>query len=374
MPQSTLVFHLQGLEALQAAMGDAATRGALAELERGVADIGQQVLTGMETLVSPPSTAPGLWLLPYRTPPATTLGGSTADRQEAVLGAATQLAGTLAREVFGTATASLARLRVHQLPGQADPARLDALLTQAPPAACGEDEAALQSLIRQGGLRTLLQPIVSFPDGRLLGYEALSRGPQGSPLERADQLFGAAARCGLSRELEIACAWQALNWHGQLPQGQWLTVNLSAPSLRDPELRHALARPGIVVELTEHLPLHDAQALLPLLAELRAGGAQVALDDTGCGFADQQAAEVLRPDFIKLCITIVRNVSRNPAVLEDLGRSIGHLRRLGIRVLAEGMETAREAEILGGFAIDYAQGWLYGKPRAAGEFLPSPAP
>lgn len=365
MPEHCLIFHLTGLQALEAAMGTAATAGSLDELERGLGVITREVLMGVETQPALEASPRGLWWQPYRLPQ-----GVPDDRHEAVLAAATQLAGRLAREIFGSATARLVGLRVHQLPGAPGLAQLLAHLEQAPPLACSATEAQLQELLQQGGLRTLVQPIVRFSDGKQLGYEALSRGPVGSPLERADQLFGAAAHCGLSRELEIACAWQALEQGAPLLPEHWLTLNLSSASLTDAPLRRALARPGIVVEITEHLPLGDAQALLPLLAELRAGGARVALDDTGCGYADLEAATALRPDFVKLCITIIRNLGNNPAVLADLAQSTEKLKALGIGILAEGVEHPDEEAILRGFPIDYAQGWRYGRPEPIEAVLP----
>lgn len=354
-----LVFHLAGHAQLQASMGEAATAACLAELAEGLTQIAAAVLIGAQPLPVRGHTPPGLWRYPYRLTP-----GTPPDRDAAVLAAATQLAGRLAREIFGSATARLAALRTHQFPGNPEPERLLLQLQVAAPPACSAAEATLHDLLRQGGagLRTLVQPIVRFPDGERLGYEALSRGPAGSLLERADQLFDAAAHCGLSRELEIACARQALAQGAQLLPDTWLAINLSAASLSDAELCRALARPGIVVEITEHLPLKDAQALLPRLAELRAGGARIALDDTGCGYADLEAAAALRPDFVKLCITIVRSLGHDPGVLAELAQSAAQLKALGIDILAEGVESPAEEARLRHLPIDYAQGWRYGRP------------
>jgi EAL domain-containing protein (putative c-di-GMP-specific phosphodiesterase class I) len=362
----TLVFFLQGLTALEAAMGVEVTRSTLDGIQAGIPALVAAVLQD-ETTQSPLTNLPrGLWAIRYQSP--TRDADTQAEKQEAILMAATQLGMELAKEVFGSATARFARFAIRLLPEHPETGELLALAEKAPAQEDLIAERALKSVLDNEHLRTFLQPIVSFPDAHLLGYESLSRGPEGSPVERADQLFGVAARLGLSRELEIACAWQALQHVDKLPAHQWLTINLSSLSLGDEKLRRALARPRIIVEITEHLPLNDARELLPLIAELRAGGARLALDDTGCGFADLQAIEVLRPDFIKLCITIIRSVERSPKqVLGSLASTIAHIRQLGVDILAEGVENEREAQLLSGLDIDYAQGWLYGKPFPATE-------
>ncbi|MDR1349600.1 MAG: EAL domain-containing protein [Zoogloeaceae bacterium] len=364
----TLVFHLRGLSALEVTMGAAVTRSALNALQTGLSALEAAVLRD-EAQVLPLSGLPrGAWGARYQSPARA--ADAQAEKQTAIHLAATQLGMELAKQVFGSATAAFARLHVALLPGHPDVETLPALAEKASPPEDVAAERALQQVLAHHTTRTFLQPVVGFPDAPLLGFEALTRGPEGSLVEQADQLFGVAARMGQSRELEIVCAWQALRWVERLPAHQWLSINLSALSLTDEKLRRVLARPGIVVELTEHLPLNNARSLLPLIAELRAGGARLALDDTGCGFADLQAIEVLRPDFIKLCITVVRSVKRDPAqVLRDLKATIAHLRALGVGVLAEGVESEDEARLLATLDIDYAQGWLYGKPQPAACFF-----
>ncbi|MDR2637714.1 MAG: EAL domain-containing protein [Zoogloeaceae bacterium] len=372
--EHTLVFHLSALPALEATMGVPVARSAVEALGRGLPALSAHLLTDekeRETLAGLP---PGLWATRYRSAPRES--GAQAEKQDAIHIAATRLGMEWAKEIFGGATARFVRLRVVLLPGHPPALDIPCLLENAPASADPAAEHALGELLEHGGLRTFLQPIVAFPAGGIIGYEALARGPADSPIERADQLFGTAAGMGCTHELELACAWQALRWlegarrERRLPEDHWLAINLSATSLADDELRRALARPGVVVEITEHLPLDNARALLPLIAELRARGARLALDDTGCGFADQRAAETLRPDFVKLCITIIRSVGRGSAdVLSDLAATIAHLRELGIGILAEGVETQAEAEQLSRFDIDYAQGWLYGKPQAADTLL-----
>jgi EAL domain-containing protein (putative c-di-GMP-specific phosphodiesterase class I) len=310
----------------------------------------------------------GVWAVRFSSPPRA--ADAQADKLDAIQTAATALGLELANEVFGAATARLAGLRVACVSGAPKAGELTALLKLPPSAEDIIAEQVLREALEGQTLRTFLQPIVSFPAGEILGYEALTRGPAGSSIERADRLFGTATRCGLTAKTEIACARAALQWADRLPSSKWMSINISPLSLTDETLQRELSRPDIVVEMTEHLPLTDARGLLPWLAPMRARGAWLSLDDTGCGYTDMQAAQALRPDFVKLCITIIKSVARDPGgVLAELRETITQLKALGIGVLAEGVETQREAELLSTLDIDYAQGWLYGKPQPAAEVL-----
>jgi EAL domain-containing protein (putative c-di-GMP-specific phosphodiesterase class I) len=126
----------------------------------------------------------------------------------------------------------------------------------------------------------------------------------------------------------------------------------------------ALARPGIVLEITEHLPLDQAEHCAELFRRVRELGARLALDDTGCGFADAESARIIRPDIVKLCITIIRNANRSPAHLDEIARSVAEFQAMGAEVLAEGVETAEQAAALAQAGATLAQGWHFGRPVA----------
>jgi EAL domain-containing protein (putative c-di-GMP-specific phosphodiesterase class I) len=292
----------------------------------------------------------------------------------AVAGA--RLAWDVAAEVFGAAAAAhlapVAIVAPPPPPGMDLAAFIDELVRDRR-ARVPEDARVgdLRALLNGTGLRIVLQPIVSLSrTPSVLGYEALARGPQGSALESAGALFETADNCGQRVALEEACAWSALALVDRLPAGQFLTINASADLLANPVLVEAMARPGVVVELTEHLPLDDAEGLLPIVSVLRRGGAQLALDDTGCGFADTDVAAILRPEIVKLCITVVRNAALEEAHRITIQDTVRRLQDLGCRVLAEGVETEIQADRLESIGATLAQGWYFGRPAPADEVLP----
>jgi EAL domain-containing protein (putative c-di-GMP-specific phosphodiesterase class I) len=228
-------------------------------------------------------------------------------------------------------------------------------------------ETELRAVIAGHGLRTLLQPIVSLPFGQLVGYEALSRGPSGNALETANALFGAAERFNLTVELELACARQAVSLADKLPEGQWLSINLGLAALATPGAVESLARPGIVLEITEHLPLDQAEAFAAFFAKARRLGARLALDKIGCGCADMEASRSIRPDIAKLCITVTRNANRSFAHLIGIAGVIAELRNVGAEVLAGGVETEEQALDIAAAGASLAQGWHFGGPIVLSE-------
>lgn len=373
-PAHVLVVQVGALSMLDDSMGQHVVDSALSEMDRRLPPLFEAVLMRADKALQLPAIRRGRWGVGF-TLRHDEMAESQDEALQVVEHATRQLVHDLANDVFGAATGAKAAVTVcaAPVPQGATPCGpwIDERLSGEGLRRAESEELrnGLRAILDHGGIRTMLQPIVAFDSGTVVGFEALSRGPAGSPLERADRLFDAAARTGLTLELERACAFQALNHAKDLPPSLYLTVNTSAPLLQEPAMRAALARPGVVTEITEHLPLVRASEVLPLLAEIRGGGGRVALDDTGCGFADTEAAEVLRPDVVKLCITIIRSARRDPSVLPEVMETVARFRAIGAQVLAEGVETEEEHKALSGMNIALAQGWLFGKPAPVGEWL-----
>ncbi len=371
-----LVFQVKDVTQLYARFGAAAVRTGLADAFAAMDVQATRLLGRHHEVALPPSAMPQRWWRAF-----TMTGGSalvdSAEQAEA-LAAATSATGHKALlDVFGVGTGGQLSFSAAVIPVPAPvPVDTDAWLNRewrdeptsrldlAP-----DEHAALRAVIAGQGLRTLLQPIVSLLSGELVGYEALSRGPQGSALEAANALFGAGERFNLTTELELACARQAASLAARLPEGPWLSINLGLEALSTPGVVESLARPGIVLEITEHLPLDQAEAYAPFFAKARSLGARLALDDTGCGFADMAAVRAIRPDIAKLCITIIRNANRSCDHLAEIARTIAELQSMGAEVLAEGVETLEQANVLVEAGARLAQGWYFGRPVPCAEIV-----
>jgi EAL domain-containing protein (putative c-di-GMP-specific phosphodiesterase class I) len=220
------------------------------------------------------------------------------------------------------------------------------------------------------GIRSVYQPIVRLADRRVVAYEALARGPQGSPLETPDALFSTARRLDLETALDWECWRAALRGAlaGQMCPQRALFVNVEpssaaswVPEIGDPLLEDALSSFPLVVELTERALANHSTDLIPLAEDLRRRGARIALDDVGTDPRSLALMPFLRPDVIKLDLKLMQN-SPSREIAEVVHAVNAEAERGGALILAEGIETddhLRRALALG---ASYGQGWLFGRP------------
>ena len=132
----------------------------------------------------------------------------------------------------------------------------------------------------------------------------------------------------------------------------------------------ALGLPGnaIAVEITEGLLL-DANAVVTLkLIELRDAGIQVSLDDFGTGYSSLSYLQRFEIDFIKIDQSFVRHLVPASTDLALCKAIIVMAHELGIKVIAEGIETVGQRDLLAAAGCDYGQGYLFARPMAAGDF------
>ena len=363
-----LVVDLQGLGALDDLMGGPIVNEALLALGGKVASHVAHSLGNLPRISSARTVRRGRWEASFTVPQAA-LTGEDDDPVVALLAALRQLVNETAIDVFGPTTASHARAAVvalrHEERDRLEDSLAEAALTTSVSLSA---RATLLQTLHHKRIRTFLQPIVSMHDRAVVGMEALTRGLPGTPFERADHLFAAAARTGLSTALEILCIHQALPLLDRLPSWMWMSVNASVNTIRrlygGATPGHALS-PRLIVELTEHLPTAAATDLPDIFRRLRSVGVGLALDDAGCGYVSVETVGALKPDIVKLCQTVTRHMDRDPAALIALERTVEALHRMGHQVLAEGVETEAQAARMREIGVDFGQGWVFGRPVPA---------
>ncbi len=230
------------------------------------------------------------------------------------------------------------------------------------PAADATARAEIDELLVTGRFHPVFQPVVSLVDRAPTGFEALTRFDDGS---RPDVRFGEAARVGRGTQLELATMRRACADAVCLDADAWLSLNVSPTLLRHPELLalevEDLDRP-VVLELTEREAIDDYDALRSMLASLP-GEPKLAIDDAGAGYASLRHILQLHPEFIKLDATWVQGIDSDPARQALIAGLQLFAAESGMTLIAEGVETPGEAVTLIDLGLDYAQGYLFGKPE-----------
>lgn len=241
--------------------------------------------------------------------------------------------------------------------------------------AAGATEARLlDEILRAKAVRTVLQPIVSLRDGAVFGYEALSRGPAGGPLEKPDALIAAALRHGRMLELEHLFRHSALRAARRLPAGLRLFLNVNPNIIQDARFREgftreyltrfALCAEDIVFEITERESVANLQGFLGIIEHYKAQNYQISIDDAGAGYSGLNLISDVQPHFIKLDMQLVRGVDKD-LVRQALIRSMQEFAGLtNTRLIAEGIETEAELATLVGFDVPYGQGFFLRRPHA----------
>lgn len=241
--------------------------------------------------------------------------------------------------------------------------------------------AELERIIAEGLLRTVFQPILGFHTRGYLGFEALIRGPAGSPLEVPQALFEAAARFGLMLELERACREHSLRAFAAAGLTGKLFLNVSPQCLDDPVLLDGetlrllrslgLAPSGIVIEITENQKISDFAGVRRLLDHYRGLGYEIAIDDLGEGFSNLRLWTELHPQYIKIDRHFICGIDEN-ALKFQMVRSIhGLAEACAANIIAEGIETAAEFTMLRDLGIAYGQGYFIAHPHAAPAAVPA---
>jgi predicted signal transduction protein with EAL and GGDEF domain len=247
-----------------------------------------------------------------------------------------------------------------------------------------------EALSTKDQLDVVLQPAVLLSDGRPTGAEALIRWqhPRRGLLMPVDfvkvvelsELLAPFTRYVLDRAIELAAGWSALGL--DLP----IAVNLSPRSLLDRRLpkdvaallaRHGVPARRLILEITETVVMSELKVIDEVLSRLRELGVQIAVDDFGTGYSSLTFLTRVVVDEVKVDRTFVRRMVDSPEAAAIVRTTVDLGKRLGLRVVAEGVETAEQRAALTALGCTAAQGFHFFQPMAparATEVLRSFAP
>jgi EAL domain-containing protein (putative c-di-GMP-specific phosphodiesterase class I) len=225
--------------------------------------------------------------------------------------------------------------------------------------------AELMGQVLQGdGLDIVFQPIVDLHSGSVVGVEALSRFAH-EPIRPPDEWFAEAKELGLAERLELVSVERALAVVEQLPRDWFMSVNVSPDTAMGDELFTLLSSvPGqkVVLELTEHDEISDYDWLRPWLDRHRARGVRIAVDDAGAGYAGLQHILSLTPDILKLDLQLIRGIDTDIARRALARCLVDFAGEIGAVVLAEGISSAAELDVLRAVGVTLGQGYYLGRP------------
>ena len=247
-----------------------------------------------------------------------------------------------------------------------------------------ETEGALRAAIARKELQLHYQPLVEVSSGRIVGVEALMRWQHQSrgwispglfiPLAEESDLIQPLGTWALTE----ACRRLALWKQAAYPRLR-MAVNVSARQFRDPGFVETVGRalrgngvePSLLdLELTESVLVEDRARVASVLQELKGLGVRVAIDDFGTGYSSLSYLSTLPIDSLKIDRSFVSRAAQGgrDASISQAVISLGHA--LGLRVLAEGVETREQLQFLRLHGCDDAQGFLFARPAAAEAIAP----
>ncbi|HEY4999922.1 MAG TPA: GGDEF domain-containing protein [Usitatibacter sp.] len=232
----------------------------------------------------------------------------------------------------------------------------------------------LRTLLEDRALSAVFQPIFSFREGIVIGYEALVRGPEGSLIQSPADLFAAARADGVEIELNFLCVQEILRAFASrnLPGSLFLNASpqlMAQPGFDQQRAARFLASLGleparVVIELTEDYPTLDFRLVHESLMLYRSMGFRIAIDDLGEGFASLRLWSELKPEYVKADKHFVTGIAEDPVKVQFL-RAIQHIaENSASQVIAEGIENAADFKVAKDIGIACAQGWFIGRPSA----------
>ncbi|WP_054023759.1 EAL domain-containing protein [Bacillus sp. FJAT-28004] len=232
---------------------------------------------------------------------------------------------------------------------------------------------ALERVIGERLIQPVYQPIVSLHrQGDVFGFEALTRTEDQTWFAGPMELFQCAELEGLAYSLDRLAREKAIDGCLRLMPGQKLFINVMAQIMEDPSFspgqtlslleQHRLSPHHVVFEITERSSIADFGSVKKALEHYRSQGYQIAIDDVGAGYSSLQSIAELRPDYLKVDRSIIQNIHLDEMKEHILYTLVQLAAKMGISIIAEGIELEAELAKVHEMGIEYAQGYFLGRP------------
>jgi EAL domain-containing protein (putative c-di-GMP-specific phosphodiesterase class I) len=230
----------------------------------------------------------------------------------------------------------------------------------------------LQDVMLGHQISTVFQPIVDLQHGGIHGFEALSRGPAGTPQQSPLSLFESAIETDLVFELDRHCRRQALRTARELTPSVRLFVNVVPQSMYDPDFKGAslinlleglgLSPARIALEVSEKYAIENYMVFVEAMETFRQLGFSIAVDDIGAGHSGLENIAHLQPRYLKFDMQLVRDIDKNP-IKREMARALKTFAdKMDSQIIAEGIEREGERQACADLGLHFGQGYLLARP------------
>lgn len=227
-----------------------------------------------------------------------------------------------------------------------------------------ERRERIRQVLDQQLFHMVYQPIFHVGMNKLVGHEALTRFTI-QPGRPPDYWFNEAGEVGLQVDLEIAVIRRALADLVHFPEATYLSFNVSPQTILHGsvlDVFEGCPLDRLMLEVTEHASIDDYGIIAEKLSSLRQRGLRLAVDDAGAGYASFRHILKLKPDVIKLDSSLVAAIDKDGGIRALAAALIRFAEETGSKVVAEGVETEQELQVLRQLKVNKAQGYLLGRP------------
>jgi PAS domain S-box-containing protein len=241
-------------------------------------------------------------------------------------------------------------------------------------------ETDLRKALECNEFRVYYQPLVSLQDGRIVGFEALTRWQRPQGIAMPSEFITVAGETGLivpmnRRLLREACQ-QLRRWQSLFPAAAplFMSINVTAREFEQPDvashIRESLQQTGvdpgcIDLEITENIAMGDAVRSALVLSELKSLGVRLSIDDFGTGYSSLSRLQRFPVDTLKIDRSFITGMGADLESHEIVRIIVILAHSLGLKVVAEGIETQEQMDTLKPLGCELGQGYLFSRPGAA---------
>ncbi len=181
-------------------------------------------------------------------------------------------------------------------------------------------EEELKKIVSEKKFNIFFQPIISLSDGKVIGYEALTRGPEGSYFYNPEVLFEEAKKANLLWDLEMVTRIKAIETFNSFKSDRLLFLNVDPEIIKDEHFIRGTTKEvlqfyginpsNLIFEITEKTAIEDYKAFKNVIDHYKSQGYKIAIDDVGAGYSGLSAIAQIKPYYVKIDMSLIKIILR----------------------------------------------------------------